>query len=356
MKIAIDISASIYDTGVSVYTKCLTKALLATDKKNDYMLFGGSMRRKKELIGFTNSLKGNLETSINNIPPTALDLLWNRLHLIKIEKFVGKIDVYHSSDWTQAPSDAYKVTTIHDTSPFDESFNNKKIVNAHKRRLYWIKREVDKIIVPSNSTKNDLMKLQISPSKITVIPEAINPEVKMEMESFVEEVKKQYGLRDFYLAVGANERKNTKRIIEAFRIVNDGSHKLVVVGQNRTNMNGYKDIIFTGHISRQTLNALYQGAAALLYPSLSEGFGFPILEAFFYKIPVVTSNTSAMKEIAEDAAILVDPMSVESIKNGIIATSSVTDAILNRGKSLLKKYSWEKAAAQTVKIYEGALK
>ena len=117
MKIGIDISQVIYGTGVSTYTENLVKALLLQDKKNEYLLFGGSLRRRADLKTFVSELKGNFESKFFPIPPTLGDILWNRLHILPIEKLVGDLDVFHSSDWTQPPSKAFKVTTVHDLIP-----------------------------------------------------------------------------------------------------------------------------------------------------------------------------------------------------------------------------------------------
>ena len=114
MKIGIDISQVIYGTGVSVYTRNLVKNLLVLDKKNSYVLFGGSARRRGDFESFLSSLKGSFQKKIVVFPPTLADILWNRLHVISPEVFVGKIDIFHSSDWAQPPGNFFKVTTIHD--------------------------------------------------------------------------------------------------------------------------------------------------------------------------------------------------------------------------------------------------
>src|SRR3989344_6568222 len=118
MKILIDISQIVYGTGVSVYTRNLVESLLNIDKENDYTLFGGTLRRREEIQLFFKQLnKYDFDGRIAPIPPSLANILWNRLHVIKIENFVGKADVFHSSDWSQPPSGAFKVTTVHDLIP-----------------------------------------------------------------------------------------------------------------------------------------------------------------------------------------------------------------------------------------------
>ena len=103
MKIGIDISQIVYGTGVSTYTKKLVENLLKIDKKNEYILFGSSLRGRKKLHDFEKSLENskNCQVKIASIPPTILEILANRLRIFPIEKFIGQVDIFHSSHWTQ---------------------------------------------------------------------------------------------------------------------------------------------------------------------------------------------------------------------------------------------------------------
>ncbi|MEK7112326.1 MAG: glycosyltransferase, partial [Patescibacteria group bacterium] len=230
MKIGIDISSVIYGTGVSHYTEKLVENLLKIDKDNRYKLFGGSLRRKGELDSFTGSLSGSFESKIFPIPPTLADLIWNKFHLLPIEKLIGDVDVFHSSDWTQPPSKAFKVTTIHDLAPIRfPKLTHPKILSAHKRRLEWVKREADRIIVPSEATKKDMEFYGFNTGNVRVIPEAsiITPAAPAE----VARIKQKYNISGKYLlSIGTNPRKNIGRIIKAFDLVRAGEHlKLVVI-------------------------------------------------------------------------------------------------------------------------------
>src|SRR5258706_2445117 len=117
MRVAVDISQIIYGSGVSVYTKKLITGLLAIDQADEFILFGGSLRRFNELKHIANSFKGRYSTKIFGFPPSLADLVWNRLHVFPIEKLVGPVDVLHTSDWTQPPTSAFRVTTVHDLIP-----------------------------------------------------------------------------------------------------------------------------------------------------------------------------------------------------------------------------------------------
>lgn len=354
MKIAIDISQVIYGTGVSTYTKNLVENLLEIDTKNEYLLFGGSLRRRKDLVSFAEGFKKSLQTKIFTIPPMVSDLIANGLHFPKIERLIGKIDVYHSSDWTQFPSNAFKVTTVHDLAPiFLPKFTSRKIIDVHKRRLRWVIREVDRVIVPSEATKMDIVKLGVNPDKVKVIYEALDPSFSKRSPEEVEEVKRKYKIYGNYvMGVGVNPRKNTDRLIEAYSKAKSDELKLVLIGYPYSGLKQDRGVSYLGHVPAFDLAALYSGAECLVYPSLYEGFGLPILEAFASGCPVVTSNISSMPEIAGDAAILVDPYDTSSIAEGIKKALRGKIGFSKLGLKRIQKFSWKDAAASTLEVYE----
>ncbi|MBI4157458.1 glycosyltransferase family 4 protein [Candidatus Woesebacteria bacterium] len=357
MKIAIDLSQVVYGTGVSHYQENLVRALLKVDKENQYLLYGGSLRRKEELRSLIGSLSQSLaSTKVFPVSPMMGDFIWNKLHILPIEWLIGKVDVLHSSDWTQPPSKAFKVTTIHDLAPLKFSrYTDPKIVSAHKARLNRVAKEVDRVIVPSIATKADLLELGFDEAIIRVIPEAPNQSLVSRKE--VEKVKRKHKIFGKYLlSVGVNPRKNTERIIDAFHLAKSGeSLKLVLVGHpNFIKIEEQRDIRILGHLESQEVSALYSGAEALLYPSLYEGFGAPILDAFNCHCPVLTSNLSSMPEVAGNAAILVDPYSLDSIVEGIKKTLSSRKTLIKKGLAQVKKFSWEKTARETLGIYREA--
>jgi len=168
MKIGIDISQIVYHgTGVANYTKNLVENLLKIDKKNTYVLFFASLRRSLG-SSFVNGLTSSrVEVKQFKIPPTLLDFLWYRLHIFPIEWFIGKIDVFLSSDWIQSPAQKAKlVTTIHDLTPwlYPETLHL-KIVATHKRRMKWVKKECDLIICDSEATKKHVIRILGIPEK-----------------------------------------------------------------------------------------------------------------------------------------------------------------------------------------------
>ncbi len=357
MKIAIDVSQVVYSTGVSSYTKNLLENLLEIDKQNEYLLFGGSLRRLGDLKKFYSKLSGNLTYQLLPIPPTLSDILGNKLHYPKIELLIGKMDVYHSSDWVQYPSGAFCVTTVHDLAPIlYPELTSKKIVSVHSRRLTWVKKEVDRIIVPTKSIKADLEKNGFGGGKIRVIYEGVDPIYKPTSQAATNDIKKKYQITgDYLLSVGVNKRKNTGSIIKAFKSLKKKSLKLVIVGHKYSDAIEGEGVIYTGHVPDYGMPSLYSGASALVFPSFYEGFGLPILEAFACHCPVVTSNVSGMNEVAGNAAILVNPKSVDAITKGILAALDNKESLVEKGLKRVKGFSWERAAKETLEVYKESL-
>jgi glycosyltransferase involved in cell wall biosynthesis len=369
MKIGIDISQLAFPgSGSAVYTENLVKNLLK-DERNEYVLFFSSLRRKFLISNFEFLNKSkiqnpNFQIKTFKFPPLLLEQLWNRFHVLPIEKLIGKIDVFHTSDWLEPPSRCPKVTTIHDLIiyKYPETFQRRgghDIVANLKRKLAWVKKESALIIAVSESTKQDIIEiLKIPTKKIRVIHEACSTEFTEKSAEDTEKIKKKYGIKgDYLLAVGTLEpRKNLKRVIEAFSKVQSAKCKvqsLVIAGKFGWG-NQQSAIKFLGYVLQEDLPGLYAGAEAFVYPSLYEGFGLPILEAMACGCPVVTSNVSSMPEVAGEAAVLVNPEEVNDIARGIQETLENREELIEKGKARAQEFSWEKTARETLKVYQEA--
>lgn len=358
MNIGIDISQAVYETGVSVYTKNLVRNLLKIGGDNSFVLFGGSLRKRGELENFAGSLRGNFTTKFFPMPPTLSDILWNKLHIVNIEKLIGKVDLVHTSDWAEPPAKATKITTVHDLSPFVyPKATPKKVISAHKRKLYWVIQESKLIIAPTNATKNDLVKLGVSKESIRVIPEAAEEVFKPAKKSEIDKVKRECKINGGYLlAVGTNPRKNLGNVIAAYDKVKAGNDlKLIVVGEKPDYLEQRRGVRFVGQVGRGELRILYSGAEALVYPSLYEGFGLPILEAFACGTPVVISKTPSLMETAGKAAIKVDANDVNSIVEGVKKALRREKGLKKLGFERVKEFSWGKTAEMTLEVYKEAL-
>lgn len=174
MRIGIDISQTAhYGTGVAEFIKKLVIHMVAIDKNNEYVLFFSSLQKNPpvDLVHLTKTHK-NVRMARFRFPPTFLDMLWNKLHFISIEQFIGNTDVFLSSDWVQPPTKkAKKVTILYDLIVYKYPEETaKKIVNVQKRKLHWVKKECDKVICISESTKKDAIEtLGIDEKNISVV-------------------------------------------------------------------------------------------------------------------------------------------------------------------------------------------
>lgn len=337
IRVGMDISQLAHIGGVATYTRNLMKEF--------------SKLSELEMVYFYSSLRKPYQGKLRNVksyrlPPVLFEMLFNRWRNVSIEKFIGPVDIFHSSDWTQPKSKAKKVTTIHDmvAEKYPE-WSYPKIVAVHKRRLKLVEQEIDMVIAVSESTKRDLMEIsKIPEEKIVVIHEAPTGDFKPQTEEKIKKFKEKYNLPDkFVLAIGGvGERRNLKRIKQACK-----DYNLVIAG------------ITLPWLSIDELELLYNSAEVLVYCSLYEGFGIPILDAFSAGLPVITSNVSSMPEVAGDAAMFVDPYNLADIKEKldlVMNDKKLQEKLVKNGFERVKQFSWEKAAKQTAQVYERLLK
>ena len=332
IRVGMDISQLAHQGGVVTYTKELT---------NRFSKFP-----ELEMVYFYSSLRKSYQGNLKNVksyrlPPTLFEILFNRWRNENIEKFIGPVDIFHSSDWTQPPSKAKKVTTYHDVVPLKyPQWSHPKIIATHMRRLKLVEREIDMVIAVSHSTKKDLLEISSIPEeKITVIYEGPTGDFKPQPKDKIDKFKEKYNLPDkFVLAIGGiGERRNLKKIKEAAK-----DYNLVIAGQTLP------------WLSIDELELLYASAEALLYCSLYEGFGIPILDAFSVGLPVITSNVSSMPEIGGEAALYIDPNHAEDIKEKldmVMGDKKMKEDLVKEGLERVKQFSWEKTAGETTQVY-----
>ncbi len=172
MRIGIDISQVAYErTGVAKSVIKLVDQLTLVDTQNEYVLFFSSLRLKPPSSLSTVFSRKNVTLRTFKMPQSLLRLMWNSAHMIPIETFLGKLDVFISSDWTEPPAKARKITFIHDLTLylFPQEID-KSIVSTQKKKLSWSKKECEAFICPSQATKRDAIKfLELPPNKVKVI-------------------------------------------------------------------------------------------------------------------------------------------------------------------------------------------
>lgn len=279
------------------------------------------------------------------------------------------------------------VVTVHDTMPL--IFTKEYPVGIKgKINFYFQKRNLKKckeIITVSNYSEKDITKyLKISKERITVIPEAASEAFRLLSYSEKLSIKRKYKLPDqFLLYVGdANFVKNLPFLIDGFKIIKDKFPllKLILVGEvflkNLSNIdhpelkslkevfqkidkyNLSEDVLRPGHINLKDLVGFYNLATIYIQPSLYEGFGLPLLEAFACGVPVVVSNVSSLPEVGDDAVLYFDPNNINQFIGELIKL--LQDRSLQKKFSKLsleraKLFTWKGVADETIKVYKKAI-
>ncbi len=237
-----------------------------------------------------------------------------------------------------------------------------------------IARRARLIITPSQSAKRDLSRLFAIPEeKIRAIPHAPDGQFhpRRDRESLAR-VEKRYGVRAPYLLyVGTLEpRKNLTRAMAAFSRVSSRypDHSFYLAGElgwrskellrTLDTIENHERIARLGYVAEEDLAALYSNADLFVYPSLYEGFGFPVIEAMACGAPVLTSNTSSLAEIADGAALLVDPHDTRAIAEAMdraLGDEGERERLRHAGLARARSFSWERTTRETLQVYEEAL-
>lgn len=288
--------------------------------------------------------------------------------------YKNKIDIFHSLDFLgPAWKKNFKlVQTIHDIIPliFNKEASYKSLFMCKYVMPFMFKAD-DFIITSSENTKNDLLKnYDIKPEKIKVIHLAGRDEFKNKIsEEEIYRVKKKYNIKKkYFIFTGTLEpKKNVIRTGKAFLELQKKYKDFLIVFAGKKGWNvdelfeiskGNSDFIFTDFIPDDDLLPLVKGAFCFLFPSIYEGFGLPVLDAFNAGVPLITSNTSSIPEIAGNAAILVDPYSIEEIKNAMelmVNSDEKRKELIEKGKKQAEKFSWDKTVDEIIKLYEAVL-
>ncbi|MCD6386455.1 glycosyltransferase family 4 protein [Candidatus Sumerlaeota bacterium] len=374
MRIGIDASSILpIRTGVGNYTLNLLNSLLRVDENNEYIIFMNSYSQLTPELPFLK--KPNVKVKRFHIIGPLLLHLWRFFNAPPIELFVNKVDIFHSPAGIIIPQlKGKRVVTIHDLY-FMEHPENTDFLGG--RYLYHTLphkiHKVDKIIAVSHSTKSAIVKyLKVPPEKITVIYEGVDFTRfrRIYDKATLGLIREEYCLpSQFILTVTTIEpRKNIEGLLFAYRrlkqILNNPP-KLVVVG--RKGLKGdkitetihqlglYRDVIFTGYVSDDHLPLIYNNALVFVFPSLSEGFGLPVLEAMACGLPVVSSDIPALREIASDVAVFVDPtnyyLMAEKLKE-LIISHKLRHQLQEKSLQQARHFSWESCARKTLHLYK----
>lgn len=285
-----------------------------------------------------------------------------------------KIDLYHATGNIGIPwrCGIPTVLTIHDIIPltapgyFRDSkwpFLSRTSYGLRTITSYW---KADKIITDTNFVKQQLISdLKIRENKVTVVNLAVTvlPGKRPLPDGLFQG---KYLLNHG----GIDQRKNLPRLIRVFSKLHQKfpDLKLVITGENPylkpkleemvADLKLERFVLFPGYVDEETLWSLIRKAACICFPSLSEGFGAPVLEGFAAGTPVVCSKTTSLAEIGGEGALMIDPEDEKEIEQGIekiLTDKEVANDLVKEGLQLSKNYSWQKTAIETLKVYKKAI-
>ena len=353
-------------TGIENYSTKLLHWLKKNDHKNQYLLYTPNDNDPEFL-----DLPPNFHIKKFTFP-----FFWTQLRLAWCLLFCKQ-----KPDLVFVPSNAIpflfilfnrrikKVVTIHDVAfkyfPSSYSFINRFYLNLS---IIFSVKFADKIITISQTTKNDLIKFYGADEKkieVTYLGFAAgDEEIKKED---VERTKEKFGINKEYLFyLGRIEtKKNIVNLVRAFYelLSEEYDLQLVLAGKKGfgfekieevlKELNVKDRVIITGYVNEKERQVLLENSSALTFVSLYEGFGIPVLDSFSAGVPVVLSKIPVFEELYSKASILVDPQDVQEIKEGIkkvLENKKTRERLIKSGKELLKNFSWEKCARETLEI------
>ena len=353
-------------TGPVTYLKNLLLAISKIDKKNSYIVYLSSEINKKYFDDFKSKLSNNFNFKILNPKPS-----WMQFSLA-IELLKNPIDVFftstHSIPFIHHPS-LKIVSMIHGLEyKTNKQYSNSPIKGLiHPLILAGVLRLSNKVVVPSNATKDAILKaFRISKKKIYVIHEGVGNNFYKRNQQEISQIREKYNLKNsqYLLCVSTIQpRKNIPKTIEAFANLLRKNPKLSKTKFVITGKNGWmyeksieapkkygvsKNVIFTGPVPDEDLPVLFSGAHAFISCSLDEGFGLPLLESLACNTPAMVSNIPSFKEIGEDKVIYVNPNDLKSIEQGFLEI--ISNPLTKGLEGLALKYTWEKTAKKTLKI------
>ena len=290
---------------------------------------------------------------------------WHTLRRPRLPRAAGTLDVVHVTAPVVPPTGRVPmVATVHDLFPVTRpELLTPRGARLLRRGLELVRDEAQVVMVPSEVVAADCREFGISPARLRVVPWGATPVDVAPGQ--VDAVRVRYGVEGPYvLFVGTLEpRKNLARLVEAVARLGRPDLTLVVAGPDGWGDSGVDPAatgvrtVLTGRVPSADLPALMAGAQVFCFPSLAEGFGLPVLEAMAAGAPVVTSAGTACAEVAGDAAVLVDPLDVDSVAGGlaqVLDDADLADRLRGGGRARAAAHPWSSAAAATVAAYVDA--
>ncbi|MBI2755791.1 MAG: glycosyltransferase family 4 protein [Chloroflexi bacterium] len=374
MRIAIDYSSAVNQrAGIGRLVRSQVKALAEIDHENQYLLLHA---RPNPGATVEAPSAPNFARREIRLRERWVTIAWHRAQVpLAADWLTGRVDLFHSPDFVLPPvRRARTILTVHDLA-----FLLRPECAESKLRAYLeqvVPRSVnraDYVIADSENTRTDLVVLLgVDPDRITVVPGGVDPRFRPVNDPLqLARARERLGVGDapFVVALGVLEpRKNLPRLMDAFAIAKSRGriprHKLVLAGGKGWLVEGilehhqrspYQgDILLPGFVADDLLPAVYSAADVLAFPSLYEGFGLPILEAMACGTPVVSSRSSCLPEVAEGAALMVDPEDADGIATELeraILDGPLRAELRALGLERSRGYTWGRAAHRLLDVY-----
>ena len=368
MRVGIDVyQAGFAHGGVSRYVRGLVPALLEAGPEDHFTLVSNSVR-PRELLWRPD--RPNVCARTLRVPRRLMQACLDHLAWPSVETLIGPVDVFHGTHFVlPVTRAARRVLTVHDVMflRHPEYFSNRSLNERwHSRELRVGLDRADLVIADSMCTREDIADLLgFDRARIRVVHGGVEGEFFVpEADPRGAEMRHRYGLDGPYLVflVGTPEpRKNLARTVEAARRGAPGV-PLVIIGPvaaiTALLQDDSQGIRCLGPVPDTDLLLVLHGAEVALYPSLYEGFGFPALEALAAGVPLITSDRSALPEVVGNAAVLVNPESVEDMAHAIRSLLDDTERrrkLIAQGRTRAKEFSWEQAARKVLAVYRELL-
>ena len=364
--------------GVGHYTYQLIKNLLDIDHENEYVIFFDFRVREKDVKKFTRpntTIKFYPFSDYKKYLPGAYNEILGTATLAK-----ENLDIVHSTSPLSRIPVAYRgktVVTFHDLAIYKCPQSFSAVKSAHDKTVYNLMvKKADKIIAVSESTKKDLQEIfRLPEDKIKVIYSGLDKRFFETPAADPQKVLAKFDIsKKYILFLGTIEPiKNISRLLEAFADFKENykkqfkkfDYQLVLAGKRGWLSKEYpqiakdlgiaKDIVFTGYIIGDELVPLFKNSQFFIMPSLYEGFGMTVLEAFATGTPAIISNVSSLPEIAGEAACFVNPLDVKDIADCIMkfaTDENLRNSYREKGLMQVKKFDWEATARQTLNVYK----
>lgn len=357
MKIVVDVSPLSHPlAGVGTYIRGSLRGLVdaASGSGHDVLAFAPTSVRGPERI---RAALAEIPVRTRLIPLPASHFArtaWTRLGWPPLERIVGPLDGFLHSDWMQpAQRGGVRATVIHDLVPHHHpEWCTPRTVAMHRRKDADAVARADLVFVNSRFTADDVTAtLGIEPERIVVAYPGLEPGLTTALDAPLHDRSR----RPVVLGFGTIEpRKNLARLVEAWRLLADEVDLTIAGGEGWGERPDLADPRITrlGYVPAAALGALYRDVSVLVYPSLYEGFGIPIVEAMACGTPVVASNHPSMDEACGDAAVRVDPHDPVDIARGIREALRRRDQLLPAGVQHASRFSWQATGEVMLAAFE----